>query len=133
MYISLTLNQIFKATTPLPTMVLGYFIERRRYVWPMVLTVLILLAGAVLAVPFDSPDATPYGLVLVCISTLSTAACISCKARLMSHSGENGLTPVVLLFYSSSASVPVLLIWFLAISERTEVGEYFHLQCARTL
>jgi drug/metabolite transporter (DMT)-like permease len=133
MYISLTLNQIFKATTPGPTMVLGYFIERRRYVWPMVVTVVILLVGAVLAVPFDSPDATPYGLVLVSISTLSTAACFSCKARLMANSGENGLTPVVLLFYSSCASVPVLLVWFLIISERTEVGEYFNTQCAPLL
>lgn len=131
--ISLTLNQIFKATTPLPTMILGYFIDRRRYVWPMVVTVLVLLVGAVLAVPFDSPDAAPYGLVLVSISTLSTAACISVKARLMSHSGDNGLTPVVLLFYSSFASVPVLLIWFLAISELPESREYFHTELSSAL
>merc|ERR1711934_88872 len=32
--------------------------------------------------------------------------------------------PLVLLFYSSLASVPVLLVWFLVIDERSEVPEY---------
>ena len=42
----------------------------------------------------------------------------------MADSANNGLTPLVLLFYSSAASVPILLTWFLLTEERSEVPEY---------
>merc|ERR1712195_364414 len=76
------------------------------------------------AVPVADATGSTYGLVMAGLSTLFAACKISLAARLMSDSANNGLTPLILLFYSSLASVPVLLVWFLAIDERSEVPEY---------
>ena len=125
MYIGITLNQLMKACTPLPTMALSYFIERKRFAWPMVLAVVLIVCGAGLAVPASDSESAAFGIIMALTSTLATAAALSLKARLMANSAANGLTPLVLLFYSSGASVPVLLLWFLCIDEREEVGEFF--------
>lgn len=106
MYIGVTLNQLMKACTPLPTMALGYFIERKRFAWPMVVAVVLIVVGAGLAVPQSDDDSATYGIIMATISTLATAAAISLKARLMANSAVNGLTPLVLLFYSSLSSAP---------------------------
>jgi len=124
MYIGVTLNQLLKACTPFPTMLFGICIERKTFAWPMVLAVMMIVVGAGLAVPIADATGSTYGLVMAGLSTLFAACKISLAARLMSDSANNGLTPLILLFYSSLASVPVLLIWFLAIDERTEVPEY---------
>ena len=124
MYIGVTLNQLLKACTPFPTMCFGFFIERKRFAWPMVLAVFMIVVGAGLAVPEDDLTASTYGLIMASLSTLFAAASISMKARLMADSANNGLTPLVLLFYSSAASVPILLTWFLLTEERSEVPEY---------
>lgn len=120
--IGVTLNQIIKATMPMPTMVFGYVIERKTYSWQMIAAVVLLVCGAALAVPLSSPDATPYGLVMAAISTVAAAGCISVKAQLMSNSRVNGLTPLVLLWYSSVISIPVLLL--LTIPEYYAVRTY---------
>jgi len=124
MYIGVTLNQLLKACTPFPTMLFGMVLERKTFAWPMMITVLMIVVGAGLAVPMEDATGSTYGLIMAGLSTLFTAAKISLAARLMSDSANNGLTPLILLFYSSLSSVPVLLIWFLAIDERTEVPEY---------
>jgi hypothetical protein len=105
-------------------MLFGMCIERKTFAWPMMLAVLMIVVGAGLAVPMDDATGSTYGLVMAGLSTLFAACKISLAARLMSDSANNGLTPLILLFYSSLASVPVLLIWFLAIDERSEVPEY---------
>merc|ERR1711934_934021 len=119
-----TLNQLLKACTPFPTMLFGMVIEHKSFTWPMMLAVLLIVVGAGLAVPMEDATGSTYGLIMAGLSTLFAACKISLAARLMSDSANNGLTPLILLFYSSLASVPVLLIWFLAIEERTEVPEY---------
>ena len=166
MYIGVTLNQLLKACTPFPTMLFGMCIERKTFAWPMMLAVLMIVVGAGLAVPMADATGSTYGLIMAGLSTLFAACKISLAARLMSDSANNGLTPLILLFYSSLASVPVhvetkpdmagqrgpsgwwaerslrrgqparacatllstqvpvLLIWFLAIDERSEVPEY---------
>ena len=124
MYIGVTVNHLLKACTPFPTMLFGIFIERKRFAWPMVVAVLMIVVGAGLAVPFADASMSTYGLIMASLSTLFGACKISLAARLMSDSANNGLTPLVLLFYASAASVPVLLIWFLVIDEREEVPEY---------
>jgi len=120
MYISVTLNQILKATTPFPTMIFAYLVEKKTFVWPMVVAVTLIVVGACMAVPFDSPDATPFGLTMAAIATVAAACCITLKGRLMANSKENGLTPLVLLFYTSTAGMPVLIIWFLCSKEERE-------------
>jgi len=124
MFIGVTLNQLLKACTPFPTMLFGMCIERKTFAWPMMLAVLMIVVGAGLAVPMADATGSTYGLIMAGLSTLFAACKISVAARLMSDSANNGLTPLVLLFYSSLASVPVLLIWFLVIDERSEVPEY---------
>jgi drug/metabolite transporter (DMT)-like permease len=124
MYIGVTLNQILKATMPMPTMAFGYFFEHKRFTWQMVLAVAFIVIGAALAVPFSSPDATPYGLLMALLSTLAAAACISIKATLMANSKENGLTPLVLLWYSSAIAAPALTLMFVLTPELIEAGEY---------
>ena len=90
----------------------------------VLIAVLMIVVGAGLAVPFADASMSTYGLIMASLSTLFGACKISLAARLMSDSANNGLTPLVLLFYASAASVPVLLIWFLVIDEREEVPEY---------
>lgn len=125
MHIGVALNQIFKATCPMPTMAFAYAIEGKRFSWQMVLAVAMIVVGAVLAVPFADPDATPYGMAMVALSTLTAAAAVSLKALLLSRSADNGLTPLVLLWYSTGTAVPVLGCLFLASPELHEVSEYF--------
>ena len=105
-------------------MLFGMVIEHKSFTWPMMLAVLLIVVGAGLAVPMEDATGSTYGLIMAGLSTLFAACKISLAARLMSDLANNGLTPLILLFYSSLASVPVLLIWFLAIEERTEVPEY---------
>jgi drug/metabolite transporter (DMT)-like permease len=119
MYIGVTLNQLLKACTPFPTMLFGMVIEHKSFTWPMMLAVLLIVVGAGLAVPMEDATGSTYGLIMAGLSTLFAACKISLAARLMSDSANNGLTPLILLFYSSIASVPVLLIWFLATDERS--------------
>lgn len=107
MYIGVTLNQLLKACTPFPTMLFGICIERKTFAWPMVLAVMMIVVGAGLAVPIADATGSTYGLVMAGLSTLFAACKISLAARLMSDSANNGLTPLILLFYSSLASVPV--------------------------
>lgn len=125
MHIGVALNQIFKATCPMPTMAFGYAIEGKRFSWQMVVAVATIVLGAVLAVPFSDPEATPYGMAMAALSTLAAAAGVSLKALLMSRSADNGLTPLVLLWYSTGTAVPVLGCLFLASPERHEVSDYF--------
>jgi len=124
MYIGVTLNQLLKACMPAPTMAFGFVFENKRFAWPMVAAVMLIVTGALMSIPFADASGESYGIIMACVSTLAASAGISVKARLMADSATNGLTPLVLLFYSAASSVPVLLLWFLCIDERSEVGAY---------
>ena len=49
--VSLFLNQVIKATGPLPTMLFSVMLEGKRYGWGMILSCGAIVAGTILAVP----------------------------------------------------------------------------------
>ena len=57
MYIGLSVNQIIKSVGPLPALVLTYFVHRRRYSATICVSVFLMVAGAILAVPQDGDAA----------------------------------------------------------------------------
>ena len=57
MYIGLSVNQIIKSVGPLPALVLTYFVHRRRYSATICVSVFLMVAGAILAVPQEGDTA----------------------------------------------------------------------------
>jgi len=115
--ISLTVNTIFKSAMPFPTMVFSYFIEGKRYSLPIIVIVTVLIAGTLLAVPWQKHSAVPHntttaymlshrrlssetsvhddsnvwiGYVLVTISMVATAMRPVVSSRLMHSAGGAG-------------------------------------------
>ena len=82
-------------------MIFSYFIERKRYSWPLVTAVLVLIVGAVMAVPFGNPSATPFGLLLATTSMLATSTKPVMAAVLMKDVEHTGLSPLVLVWCGS--------------------------------
>lgn len=105
-YIGLSVNQIIKSITPLPTMILSFFIEKKRYTWLLIAAVLAQVVGAVIAVPWqDNSQAPPFGIVLCLVSMLAAASKPVLAGLLMMDMRESGLTPLVLVWYDSMFSI----------------------------
>lgn len=123
--IGLSVNQIVKACTPLPTMLLSCFIEQKRYSIPVMASVAALVASACGAIPYGDPTATPIGLVLVIISAVAIAAKISLSALLMSKTAGPGFAPVTLVFYDSTLSFLFLALMWLGDPEERDASLAF--------
>ena len=134
--ISLTVNTIFKSAMPFPTMVLSYFIENKRYSVPVICIVSILIAGTLLAVPWNPRPQAPaaptvqvggntsshvdhqvpmwVGYVLVIISMVATACRPVVSSHLMRSAEAGGsrksLTATSMAFWDALIAIPVLVI-----------------------
>jgi len=126
--ISLFLNQVIRATGPLPTMVFSSLIEGKRYSWPMALTCTAIVAGTILAIPFDDNGTTTSaaGLIIVIISTLAASFKPVVVSMVMQGSADQErLPPTVALFYDVSLAFWFMLIYWLASpTERAQSIEY---------
>jgi len=125
-YVGLSINQIIKSITPLPTMILSYFTENKRYSWTLVGIVLLQVTGAIVAVPWhEQTQAGTIGIVLCFVSMLAAATKPVVAGALMKDMRESGLTPLVLVWYDSIFSIG----WFFLIAlclpnERVGAVEY---------
>jgi drug/metabolite transporter (DMT)-like permease len=125
-YVGLSINQIIKSITPLPTMILSYFSEKKTYSWTIIGVVLLQVIGAVVAVPWhDRTQAAAIGILLCFVSMLAAATKPVVAGALMKDMRESGLTPLVLVWYDSLFSIG----WFFFIAlclryERTGAVEY---------
>ena len=72
MYIGLSVNQIIKSVGPLPALVLTYFVHRRRYSATTCVSVFLMVAGAILAVPQDGDAAATQR------SSMNKKCCSAC-------------------------------------------------------
>jgi len=123
-YIGLSVNQIIKSITPLPTMCLSFVLEKKRYSMVLAVDVGIQVAGAILAVPYGDDMADPVGLAAVFISMLAAASKPVVAGILMKDMKESGLTPLVLVWYDSLLSIFWLFGVSLCTTERTDAPAF---------
>jgi len=124
-HISLSVNQVIKCLVPIPAIVFSYFIEKKKYSYPILAAAFVLTAGAVLSIPYDSPKVTLLGAFLALWSTCMSGLRPVLTALMLSNSKESGLTPVPLLWYDALFSTFFLLFAFLLSDELTAVSAYF--------
>jgi len=123
--IGLSLNQMIKCVTPLPTVLFAFVIEKKTPSRGVLGTLLVLVTGAVLAVPFGDPSFSALGIMLALSAVLMAAFRATLTALLMRDADNNGLTPVALVWYTAAVSVFVLpLLWSLS-EERPAVLAFF--------
>merc|ERR1712216_849530 len=68
-HISLSVNQVIKCLVPIPAIFFSYFIEKKTYSYPVLLSAGVLTFGACMSIPYDSPKVTLLGSVLALWST----------------------------------------------------------------
>lgn len=124
-HISLSVNQVIKCLVPIPAIIFSFFIEKKRYSYPILLAAGVLTAGAVLSIPYDSPKVTLLGAFLALWSTCMSGLRPVLTALMLSNSKESGLTPVPLLWYDALFSTFFLLFAFLLSDELMSVAAYF--------
>jgi len=126
-HLSLSVNQIVKSCVPLPTMILSVAFERdangqpKSYSKGVIVSLLITVLGSVLAV-YGNPEASPFGLALVIISTLAVALWSVMSAMLLGP--DSGLNAISLTWYASIISFVLLFILWLCSSEREAATAY---------
>jgi drug/metabolite transporter (DMT)-like permease len=128
-HLSLSVNQIVKSCVPLPTMILSVAFERdangqpKSYSKGVIVSLLITVLGSVLAV-YGNPEASPFGLALVIISTLAVALWSVMSAMLLGP--DSGLNAISLTWYASIISFVLLFILWACSNEREAATAYLH-------
>lgn len=126
--ISLFLNQVIKATGPLPTMVFSFLLEGRTYSWGMLISCGLIVAGTILAVPFSSsgPQTSVAGVVVVIISTIFACLKPVIMSIVMKGTPDRPkLEPTVVLFYDTFLAFWFMLVYWLVSHERQGVIDYY--------
>ena len=123
-HIGLSVNQVIKACTALPVLAFAYCLERKTYSLPKIAAICAIVGGAVMSVPWGTPNAEAYGVFLCALSTLAIAAKTSLGGLLMKDAKKDGLTPMVLVWYESAFSVVYLLFGAALRGEPAELAAY---------
>jgi len=124
-HISLSVNQVIKCLVPIPAIFFSYFIEKKTYSYPVLVSAGVLTFGACMSIPYDSPKVTLLGSVLALWSTCMSGLRPVLTALLLKNSKESGLTPVPLLWYDAAFSTIFLFFAFLVSDETVTVAGYF--------
>lgn len=114
MLITLTLNQVLKATAPLPTALLSTVLEHKSYSWQLYGSMVVLISGCALAAWGDLGEESLLGILAACGSILASGLWTVLSAVLM-QSGVKPLDAVSLLFVSGPTCILTLLIFFFAV------------------
>ena len=123
--LSLSVNQIIKSCAPLPVIALAYMMQGRVVPWPKLLSVLLLVSGAVMAVPYGHPHITARGLSLAVLSTVSVGVKAVLSSILLDRSDESGLIPVVVAWYDACISGGLLFLACLFTDDIHLMVQYF--------
>jgi len=110
-FITLTLNQVLKATGPLPTAVLSMVFEGKSFSWQIYGSMLLLVVGCVLAA-WGSMGDEPLVGILICIGSVLAAAAWTVFSAVLMQSGAKPLDAVSLLFVSGPTCILTLAIFF---------------------
>jgi drug/metabolite transporter (DMT)-like permease len=123
-HIGLSVNQVLKSCTALPVLFLAFVLEGKRYSLPKVGLIVLIVVGAVVAVPWGTPNADGLGVALSIISTLAIAGKTSLSALLMKDAKKDGLTPIVLVWYDSIFSILLLFIAQILMGEWYKIRQF---------
>jgi drug/metabolite transporter (DMT)-like permease len=123
-HIGLSVNQVLKSCTALPVLFLAFVLEGKRYSMQKVALICLIVVGAVIAVPWGTPNADGIGVALSIISTLAIAGKTSLSALLMKDAKKDGLTPIVLVWYDSIFSILLLLVAQICLREPQMLASY---------
>jgi len=124
--LSLPVTYMIMFATPVPTLVLSYYLERKTYVYSVTCLVVLQVIAAVVAVPNTGYVASSYGVFLALCSVVTAAAKPVLAGILMHDRNETGLTPLALVWYYTLIGMFCMLLIFLVSSERS----YMYIQLA---
>ena len=114
--ISLSLNQLIKSTTPLPTAFLSVVLEKKTFSWQVWASMAVVVLGTALAAIGNVSFA--WGGALLCvISVFASAGWTVCSAILL-QMGSDKMNAVDLVFYSSPWSILVTAFLFVVVELR---------------
>lgn len=117
--IGLFINQIIKALSPFIVMLISVFILGRTYSTKLIVSVVVIAAAAMCAVPFSDPSCSVLGIALVGAATLASSTKPVVGELLMKDSAKPALEPSLLVFYDSCISFfAMMTYWLLVPSER---------------
>ena len=106
--VSLTVNTIFKAAIPFPTIIFSYFIEGKTYSIRVLACVGVLVFGTLLSMPYGgsgSPGVVGYCLVIFSMLATSIRPVIS---SVLMHTSKNPLSGVAMTFFDAFIAIWVL-------------------------
>ena len=129
--VSLFVNQVIKATAPLPTAFFSFVLAGKTYSQPILLAVATIVMGSILAnvhsmTSSSSSDNSLLGVVICATSLLANALKPVLSMKLMSTSTVERpkLAPTVVLFYDSALSFVFMLVYWLLSPEREAPVSY---------
>ena len=126
MNVGLSINQIIKSCAPLPVIVMAFLLQGKVVPRYKLAAVILLVSGAVLAVPYGHPVATLGGVLLAVLSTLSVGVKAVLSSILLDKSTESGLIPVVVAWYDALFSGCILLVVCAFTGDIPRMWTYFH-------
>ena len=115
--VSLFINQVIKASSPLPTMVFEALLARKRFSLAMIVTVLVICVGCVLAPFFKlshsaSDGNSALGVLAVLVAMLASSLKPVVGMIYMQGTPQRpSLSPTLLLFYDTSLSLCFMLVY----------------------
>merc|ERR1719217_995868 len=123
MYVSLFVNQVIKASQPMPTVVFEMIIAKKTFGWAIIASTVMVCVGAGLApyyqIVHDHKPSTTLGIVAVTIATLVTALKPVLAMVMMAGSDSKPkLSPTLVMFYDASLSFVFMASYWLVSPER---------------
>jgi len=111
MLMTLTLNQVIKSATPLPTALLSILFEGKQFGWQLYASMSVLVVGCVLAAWGAFDQDFWLGILLCVISVLLTSAWVV-AAAILTQRGNEPFGAVNLILVSSPMTIITLLVFF---------------------
>ena len=128
--VSLFINQVIKASSPMPTMVFECLLARKTFTVGVIMSVVAIVAGSALAPYYKVAHSKAgsnelLGIIAVCVSMF--AASLKPVVAMLMMSGSSSrpkLAPTVMLFYDSSLSFLFMFVYWVCGPERSPSIQY---------
>lgn len=121
---SVAVINVFRGAVAVPVLIFAFVFEGKRYSIPKIFTILLIVGGSVISVPFSTFAYTNSGFWLTIVATSCVAAKATVSSMLMKDSKKTGMTPLVVLFYDSMFSSLFLGTACLFAGETIRLGQY---------
>jgi drug/metabolite transporter (DMT)-like permease len=117
--IDLTLNKVIKSTVPVFVVFFSIVVEKKKYSWQIILTLMFLILGTILSCLHSTANGNnPIGVMMAIGSSAVGGGGIVMSALLLGR--DHDLSPVELLFYFS----PLQSVLLFTLSLFTEASEF---------